>query len=386
MNGNTTCDVGKHSRDIYCYQHSAVCVKPALVALQIVFLVCIIIMSVTSCALLIYVVHRTRSMATSMKACIMSLSIAYILSSVYPIPILCYSIVYSHLVIADVVCRSSPVVVMVSSISTNWTLALVGVDRFLTIFRPFTYPITMNLRKSLSMVVSTWFLGIVFALPPCLEWGGISICFQPRTLQICGITWKVSKSFSYITWFLTVLAPLCLLVFCYSKIALLARSLVEPCYGGRNVIRTSRDHNVSSGRRQVRRTGSVTSSLRTFKLVIINIGTICLCWAPYTVLSVLNLEDGDRAAVPYIQDFMWYCLLFLPNFVNPIVFIAFNKDYRDSVTRLWYRIWRRRGDNSIVTYPSLTLASTQWDNTGITTCNTVNNMRTSNTLTRVFVR
>ncbi|XP_033739111.1 violet-sensitive opsin-like [Pecten maximus] len=368
MNWNDTCFHGEHPRDIYCYPDSPVCVTPALVGLQILFLVCVMILSVTSCTLLIYVVHRTRSMSISMKTCIISLSTAYILSSVYPIPILCYSIIYSHLVIADAVCRSSPLVVMVTSISTNWTLALVGLDRFLTIFRPFTYPITMNLRKSVAMVVSAWLIGVVFATQPCFGWRDVGICFQPRALQICGITWNTSKVFSYVTWSLTVAAPFCLLVFCYSKIALLAKSLIDP-ERGENVIRIPRtcSNNVRPERRLVRRR-SVTACLKTFKIVIINIGTICLCWVPYSVLSVMSL-DANRAGITYSQDFIGYCLLFLPNFVNPIVFIGFNKDYRDSVTRLWNRMWGTvRNTSGVSAYERSrrTLDSTQYDYTTTT--------------------
>ncbi|XP_021344918.1 violet-sensitive opsin-like [Mizuhopecten yessoensis] len=383
MNGSNKCDMEDYPRDIYCYPHSEVCVRPTLVGIQIVFLVCIIILSMTSCALLIYVVHRTKSMTTSMKACILSLSTAYLLSSVYPIPILCYSIVYSHLVLADIVCRSSPIVVMVTSISTNWTLALIGMDRFLTIFRPFTHSLTMDFRKSLAMVMSTWCIGIMFSVPPCFGWGGISICFQPRSLQICGITWITSRAFSYTTWCLTVMVPLCLLIFCYLKIALLARSLIDPCHRGNDDIRTIRGHTPPPRRRLVNRTRSVASCLKTFKIVIINIGTICLCWAPYSVLSALSL-DTDRATITYTQDFVGYCLLFLPNFVNPLVFIAFNEDYRGSVTRLWYRGMRPVRVNSVQARPRLTLVSTDRDNTVTTTAG--KSVRAPNGLSRVFVR
>ncbi|XP_069125747.1 violet-sensitive opsin-like [Argopecten irradians] len=381
MDWNDTCHNGVATRAIYCYPNSPVCVQPTLVGLQIFFLICVIILSVTSCALLIYVVYWMRSMTVSMKAFIISLSVAYIVSSMYPIPILGYSIVFPHLAFSDSVCQSSPVVVMVTSISTNWTLALVGVDRFLTIFRPFTYPLTMNLRKSVLMALSTWVVGIAFAIQPCLGWRDLGICFQPRTLQICGATWHSSKGYSYASWTLTVAAPLCILVFCYSKIALFARSLVVPASGpGNVVIRIPSNSNVRPEHRKLQPKRSITSCLKTFKIVIINIGTICLCWAPYSVLSVMSLDTARRASVTYGQDFMGYCLLFLPNFVNPVVFIVFNKDYRESVSRLWNRVRHREGHSFAVSAISRSRRprdSTRYDN-----LSTVTHVRTTRTMRR----
>ncbi|ELT99086.1 hypothetical protein CAPTEDRAFT_217311 [Capitella teleta] len=75
---------------------------------------------------------------------------------------------------------------------------------------------------------------------------------------------------------------------------------------------------------------------RFFRMVVATVGTQITLWAPFGItytFAELNRRDSDSYLYDYVQPFV-YAMTISNSWINPLLYSAFNKDYRKAYARV----------------------------------------------------
>lgn len=270
--------------DAYCFQDSYVCLDDQFPQFQAMLLSCLCIMCLVLNGILIGAAISSKSTSESVKILTVNLSVTYIVVSVYAIPMWIISVFYTELIFPKYLCFFHPFIVMVALTVAQLSLTVIAIDRCLTILYPLRYPVEVTNTRVLICVVLLWVVPILAALPPFFGWG--KYCFKPRTMPLCGSSWKDATSYTMFILFIGFIFPLFTIFYSYMRISLIASKLsrCKPhnlCISVTRitVINDERTLNVPNGPTSTVRPqtkNNVSKGLRLLKIVLISVGkNIC---------------------------------------------------------------------------------------------------------------
>uniref|UniRef100_A0A8C3Y6N9 Opsin 1, short wave sensitive n=1 Tax=Catharus ustulatus TaxID=91951 RepID=A0A8C3Y6N9_CATUS len=170
---------------------------------------------------------------------------------------------------------------------TGWSLAFLAFERYIVICKPFGN-FRFNSRHALLVVAATWIIGVGVAIPPFFGWSR----YIPEGLQCsCGPDWyTVGTKYKseYYTWFLFIfcfIVPLSLIIFSYSQLLSALRAVAA---------QQQESATTQKAEREVSR------------MVVVMVGSFCLCYVPYAALAIVHGEQPRSSCVynPIIYCFM----------------------------------------------------------------------------------
>ncbi|XP_068715900.1 D(1) dopamine receptor-like [Montipora foliosa] len=224
-------------------------------------------------------------------------------------------------------------------------LAVISVDRYLKITKPFDYHRKMTNRRSFLAIGGVWLFAATLATLSIIAWPGE----RGVNLSRYGYCTNTNKTFYTVANIVAFLFPLIVLVTCYSMI--LRTAWIQF---------TKMQHmNVNfSNKEDRRKQKSVRQEFKATKTLAIVLLTFTFCWAPFFI--VFTIEQYDRSLVSPIPQVLFNLIfLILPNLnstLNPFIYAYFNIEFRRAFKKIIVSIWdeRARQYNSSKRRSSLT--------------------------------
>lgn len=224
-------------------------------------------------------------------------------------------------------------------------LAIISIDRFLAITKPFIYQEKMTKKVCITLITIVWCYAGLWGLLSLVNWttGETSFNWLIKNPgeQSCG---KFDPIYYTSVFVCAFVLPLLIIVITYASIFKVAlaqsKSLV------------AQDPSKRGHKRSVR-------ELKATKTIAIVIGAFVICWFPFFIIVLISLWCGRpcfasfekyRAFSFAIRIPFVYVLPVLNSTINPIIYGLYNKEFKDAFRKLIFHNKRHRGGDYLEEY------------------------------------
>lgn len=192
-------------------------------------------------------------------------------------------------------------------VASTISLCSVSIDRYIAIKRPLRYQLIMSDKKCATVISGVWIFSMAMGIPQVM-------LSNRRDLKLFGI----------LTSAITAIIPLSVIVFCYVQIVAIARE-------------QSRMLGLTKGpsHQEKMRIMKFEKAAVTFVLIA---GVFVLTFTPHLVLSFVHVfvEENSTGCSFHRRYGIWFILLmFSSSSLNPIIYSARSKKFRNSFRRLF---------------------------------------------------
>nr|XP_006821795.1 PREDICTED: histamine H2 receptor-like [Saccoglossus kowalevskii] len=193
-------------------------------------------------------------------------------------------------------------------------LFAICVDRYFVITRPYQYPMMMNIRRAMVVVIIIWGVSLLISfLPLEMGWntddGKVQNYDDPRQCSLAA-----NATYALVDGILLFYVPLTTMSVMYIRIVLIAREQAKKI------------KKTSVWDAQCRR--SVDEHKAT-KIIAIVMGCFIVCWVPYfTVFTFCPIFECKPLSPDAYAVILW--LGYLNSAVNPCLYAALNREFRQA--------------------------------------------------------
>lgn len=261
---------------------------------------------------------RLRRISTNLF--ILSLSASDILMALTCMPLSSLALIKGRWALGTFVCQIHGFIFFILAFVSLLTVALVAVNRYMSVAKPRVYRVIFSNRNSRIMIVTIWLFCISY-VTIFMALNGVIFYFDPKKL-VCHIelldttfrnTWNI------MTGLIFAVLPMGTVFFCYFKL-----------------FRTIRTHNLVTIRSMRRQSplNPNTEEIRVTKVIAaIMVGFSC-CWLPsfgiaYLQLAVPHLFKTNR--VPHI---IYTFLVYSSSMINPFIYGILNSTFRSEFLKI----------------------------------------------------
>lgn len=217
---------------------------------------------------------------------------------------------------------------MVCAAASIANLALISVDRYIKITKPFQYHIVLTQSRAFIAVGSVWLYSAVLASLSLVHWPGAKglVLYQGSCLNHNQVFYTVAMIVAFIL-------PLIILVINYVKVFVIALKQF-------NKMAEMAHHHT---REEKGRHNSIITDFKATKTLAVVIGTFAICWSPFFILFTIaqyNTTLLIRLPPPWNDIVISLFFMVLPNLnsaLNPFIYAYFNNDFRRAFTKIMTR-------------------------------------------------
>ena len=219
---------------------------------------------------------------------------------------------------------------MICAAASMANLAVISVDRYLKITKPFAYHKNMTKRRSFGAIGGVWIYAATLASLSIIRWPGAGGVYVDPVTGMCPNDNKVFYTVANIVAFLVPLIVLCIN---YSMI--LRTAWIQFKKMQHSIVNTS-------SKEDKRKQKSVTRDFKATKTLAIVLLTFTICWAPFFIMFTIHQYDPlYLAGLPQdlgngIVDTFYYVLPNINSACNPVIYAYFNSDFRRVFKRLMF--------------------------------------------------
>ena len=263
--------------------------------------------------LVLRLIIGVRSLRTAANFILGSLAFSDLLSGVPGIPLyLACSAVQT-----TIICGITQVLTRFFSISIVLHLILVSIDRYVAVTRAIRYRSLVTKRKAIFLLFFVWTAASFVALIQ-LSWVGLDVDVNEES---DAFTKKMSVIYDVVCIALFFILPLIAMAFCYWKIFI---ALKEQLRAIKKNIPASMPSYHSN--KQERR-----AALTFIGMIAVYI----FCWLPFFMLNLQHQLGNEFFTLPIPVEYaLFYYPRFLNSALNPLLYVAFNHDFRQAVQKL----------------------------------------------------
>ena len=226
----------------------------------------------------------------------------------FGIPVL----VTSHWLFNDTACQFQGYITIALVVASFYTLVLMAVNRYYRIVKPAKYQRYFTKKKTLIMILVSWFSSFCAPLPHVLS--GIKIVFHPAKFFCYFVIEK--RAFLHYGSPLYIGVPTCVIIYCYLRIFSTVRNHNRNLHPPNNLISSVNVEDVKVA--------------RTIFLVVVFFN---LCWIPILTVNVLD-DVFQRWIFPTEVYILNSFLGTLSSAVNPLLYGVMNKSFRTNYLKL----------------------------------------------------
>lgn len=294
--------------------------------------VMVILIGVSGNVLVILAVTKVPSMKTVTNVFIANLAVADLIVTTICCPlILIHMLSYPNWMLGDNMCYLTIVFIHISLSGSSFGLLSISVDRYLAIAHAQRQ--LMTFKKVNVMIVITWLLSIMLAVPSAL--------LKPDTTQImysadlCLVVWRGSEATKRFEMFkgLVFLIVFAMIAFFYYRI-------------GRVLWRRKIPGNQTSENQEA----AARARKKVIKLLLIVLTCFLLCWAPMILYRVAMMLLSERNFNPPEAVYTATSVLAMANSaINPVLYALFNRNFRTA----FRNIYRKCCNNQVIPLPEV---------------------------------
>ncbi|KAM9311047.1 short-wave-sensitive opsin 1 [Gastrophryne carolinensis] len=276
--------------------------------LQAIFMGVVLVIGTPLNAIVLVVTAKYKKLRQPLNYILVNISVGGLLICIFCIFTVFVSSCQGYFVFGKTVCALEGFTGTLAGLVTGWSLAFLAFERYFVICKPMGN-FTFTSKHALSVVICTWIIGITVSVPPFLGWSR----YIPEGLQCsCGPDWYTvgTKYHSeYYTWFIFIFCfviPLTLICFSYGRLL-----------GALRAVAAQQQESASTQK----------AEREVSRMVIVMIGSFCLCYVPYAALAMYMVTNRDHG--------LDLRLVTIPAFFsksacvyNPIIYSFMNKQFR----------------------------------------------------------
>ena len=283
---------------------------------------CLLIVAVNS--LVIFLIHKKKTLRTPTNMFLTSLALSDLMSGLVGIPLLVICLVKDIIS----VCASSAIFIRFSAISSVCHVLLIGFDRYIFIVQGIHYHSLVTKRRAIVSMFIVWLSSFVASVIQ-LSW--YLYYHEIADTEFEEITYDLNKQYSLACIAVFFVVPLLLMCYIYGRIFQIS------CKSNK------RDRQLNKNLQQPSR--SVLHEWRGRSVLLITVVIFAGCWLPY-FLAMLDdyMESSGKPPKPvWVQRLLTF-LAFIPPMLNPILCTLAKKDFRRALKQVVFQ--RKMNDMS----------------------------------------
>ncbi|RDD43039.1 Beta-2 adrenergic receptor [Trichoplax sp. H2] len=212
------------------------------------------------------------------------------------------------------------------------TIAMMSVDSYLAIVKPFRYHKWITHNRTLAMLIYSWLQSIVVSILPLIGWSRYT--YHPSE-AMCFVDIFVGTTFTFFLFGISFICPVIIIVILYILVLRVAVKKV----GDMPLMTINQPPPEEKGRRfslmfrqrqQIRRS---KSKLKAVANIFIILGPFLACWLPYIIINIYRLVSNDKKFSPIALSII-STMTILNSAINPILYPRYSKNYRIGLGRL----------------------------------------------------
>ncbi|XP_029958502.1 chemokine-like receptor 1 [Salarias fasciatus] len=238
-----------------------------------------------------------------------------------------YTALNFHWPFGNFMCKLSSAITSLNIFASVYVLVVISVDRCVSVVWPVWAQNHRSVRKASCVSLGVWVLALILSIPsfvfrgtgPALQNENITLCFNHFGLPEDNVTLSVVqlKQFRHqattvTRFFLGFVIPFTVIVCCYAVII-----------------------------HRLRKSPTLASqSKRTFRIIAAIIITFFLCWAPFHILTLIELANFSAVSLDKTLVFVLTVgfpiatgLAFLNSCVNPLLYVFVGQNFKDRVCK-----------------------------------------------------
>ncbi|XP_050931833.1 chemerin-like receptor 1 isoform X2 [Lates calcarifer] len=230
-----------------------------------------------------------------------------------------------HWPFGNFMCKLNTTVTFLNMFASVYILVVISVDRCVSVVWPVWAQNCRNVRRASCVSLGVWVLALIFSVPYFIfkdtehyHDENITICFDnfalsddyetPSVIQLGQFRHQAMAITRFLLGFVV---PFTVIVSCYAVII-----------------------------HRLRRSRTLTSqSSRSFKIIAAVITTFFLCWAPYHIMSLIEMVHFTGGGSETLHHVIAICmpiatsLAFLNSCLNPLLYVFMGQDFKDKVRK-----------------------------------------------------
>ncbi|XP_077982019.1 G-protein coupled receptor 52-like [Glandiceps talaboti] len=235
-----------------------------------------------------------------------------------------------------------------SSVSV-WSLAMIGVDRYLAIAKPLTYKKIMPPERARVVIVTMWVLLSLMCLLPAI--GVVNVMYY-ADLYVCNVAWEEELFYSAGVFIAVILPSFTAIIYCYYHIFRIAH-------------RTARQIATENDRLQTTQR-SILKRRRGAMMSLLIVASFCVSWTPWLVLQIQESvtfaqtqntsEINEHPHLPEIH-FVSMWIAFSNSFLNCIIYYLANRSFRLGAKRVLRAIFCKKVNADVTSEDNINIWS-----------------------------
>ena len=276
----------------------------------IVLLSFMCLLIVTANGLVIFLIHKKKSLRTLTNMFLASLALSDLMSALLGIPLLVICLVRDVIK----VCVSSSIIIRFTAISSVYHVLLIACDRYIFIVHSINYHFLVTKRRAMGAILAIWLLSFL-ASAVQLSWQNL----QEEALTEFDETAEemdIKYSLACIALFFAI--PLLFICYLYGHIFYISLK------------RNRLDRQLSKNLQQQNR--SVLEEWRGRSVLLITMVIFAGCWLPFFLMVLdAHMLSSPFPPVPVFLERLLIFVGFIPQLFNPILCTLAKTDFRQAL-------------------------------------------------------
>jgi len=275
-------------------------------------LMCLLIVTVNG--LVIFLVHKKKSLRTIANMFLASLAISDLLSAMLGIPLLVICLVRDDIK----VCVASSIIIRFTAISSVCHVLLVACDRYIFIVHSINYRFLVTRRRAMVAIMVNWLLAFLASVIQ-LSWQNLQV---EALTEFDETVEEIDIKYNLVCIALFFAFPLLLMCYLYGHISYISFK------------RNKRDRQLNKNLQQANR--SVLLEWRGRSVLLITLVIFAGCWLPFFLMVLdAHMESSPFSPVPVFLQRLLIFVGFIPQLLNPVLSTVANKDFRHALKEVF---------------------------------------------------
>nr|WAB24747.1 rhodopsin [Haliotis discus hannai] len=279
--------------------------------------------------IVIYIFSKTKGLRTPSNMFVVNLALSdLIFSAVNGFPLLSISAFNKRWMFGKIACELYGLTGGIFGLMSINTLAMISIDRYFVITRPFSAMKNMTQRRAFLMIVGVWIWSIIWAVPPIFGWGA----YIPEGFQTSCTFDYLTRNDHFTSYFICLYVcgfcvPVLIILFCYTFIIrAVSNHSKEMVKMGKNL-----------GANDPRNSQSDNETSAEMKIAKVSLMIFCmfmLSWMPYATVGLIAQFGNPMLVTPYVSEIP---VMFAKASAmhNPIIYALSHPKFRNALNKLF---------------------------------------------------